>query len=131
METPIVTNVQLITNEVSFKNNKLPDGQFTLAPRFTRNIWVEGNTGFVELICEILNSEEHRFPVDVRVSLSGVFDMANIPDDQKDAFLKVSAVQIIFPYVRGIVSSISTSALMPPIVLPIIDVRKLFPEENG
>ena len=130
MKDSVITNVEIITNEISIKSNKLPKGNFTIAPRFTRNIGTDNETGFVELICEILNSEEQPFPVNIRVSLTGVFDLSQVPDDQRDYFLKITAVQIIFPYVRNIVSTITSSALMPPIILPIIDVKKLFPEQE-
>lgn len=127
---PLV-NMRLSTNEISIKNNHLAEGQFKVSPRITRNIEViDESHSAVELILEIINSEENPFPIDIRISLNGVFDISNLPSETVDNFLKVQAVQIMFPYVRTIVSSITSCSLMPPIVLPIIDVKKLFPDND-
>ena len=132
MEQATIANFQIITNEISIKNNKLPDGNFSIAPRYSRSIgMIDRNTGFMELGLEIINSEDTPFPLDIKVSLTGIFELTQVPEDQRDYFLKITAVQIMFPYVRNIVSTITSSALMPPIILPIIDVKKLFPEQDS
>ncbi|MDO4852746.1 MAG: protein-export chaperone SecB [Clostridia bacterium] len=132
MEESTIANFQIITNEISLKNNKLPDGNFSIAPRYTRSIgMIDDNTGFMELILEITNTEEHPFPLEIRVSLTGVFELSQFPEDQREYFLKITAVQIIFPYVRNIVSTLTSSALMPPIILPIIDVKRLFSDQSN
>lgn len=123
---PLV-NMQLITNEVSIKNNNLPNGQFTINPKFTRNIGaIDESHAFTELKVEILNSEDAPFPVDVVVSLTGLFDISTLPEKDVDAFLKFQAVHILLPYIRSMVSSITASSLMPPILLPIVDAKALF-----
>lgn len=127
---PLV-NFQLVTNEISVRNHHLPNGQFNISPRITRNITRDDEThATVEIVLEIINSKEAPFPIDLRVRLSGIFDISAFPAEEVDDFLKIQAVQILFPYVRTMVSSITASALMPPIVLPVIDVRTLFPEEK-
>ena len=88
------------------------------------------NTGYTELIAEIVNTPDAPFPLDIRVSLTGIFEMNNIPLEQHDSFLKITAVQVLFPYVRNIISTVTASALVPPIVLPIIDVKTLFQQEE-
>lgn len=125
-----LANVQLITNEISIKNNHLPDGKFQINHSITRNINTIDDTHVaVELVYEIINSEEHPFPIDVRVSLTGIFDLSNIPQNAVEHFLKYQAVQILYPYVRTMVTNITASSFMPPIIPPVIDVMKLFPEE--
>ncbi|MBQ6606494.1 MAG: protein-export chaperone SecB [Firmicutes bacterium] len=126
---PLV-NMQLVTNEISIKNNHLPDGQFTIQSQITRNIGVLDEThSTVELVLEILNTEEHPFPVDIRISLTGVFDISTLPAEAHDSFLKLQAIQIMYPYLRTMLTNITSSSLMPPIVLPIVDVSTLFPED--
>ena len=125
---PLV-NMKLLTNEISIKNNHLPEGKFNLTPMITRNINVIDDThSAVELILEIINSEDNPFPVNIRVSLTGIFDISGLPTETVDNFLKVQAVQILYPYIRTMVTSITSSSLMPPIILPVIDVKNLFPE---
>lgn len=127
MET--LANMQLVTNEISMKVNDIPDGEFKIIPKFTRSVgMLSETTGYMELVTEIMNTPDNPFPVDIKVSITAVFDMDNFPKEQYDSFLKLNAVQIVFPYVRNIISNITTSAMIPPIILPIVDVKKLFPE---
>jgi preprotein translocase subunit SecB len=127
---PLV-NMQLVTNDISIKNNHLQDGQFNVSPQITRNIGViDKDHSSVELILEIINNEESPFPVDIHVSLTGIFDISGLPSEAVDNFLKIQSVQILFPYIRSMVSCITSCSLLPPIILPIIDVRNLFPEEE-
>ena len=125
-----LTNMLLITNEVSIKNNNLPAGPYKVAPKFTRNIskHVDGRSA-VELVAEITNTEENPFPVDIRVSMTGIFDTRGFKEEEVDSFLKINAVQILFPYIRTTISNITSGAFMAPIILPVVDVLSLFQEE--
>lgn len=122
-----VANMRIITNEISFKDNKLPVGNFSLSPTFSRTTGVtpEGMY-FTELSVSILNTPEVPFPYDVQVSITGIFELENQPEDYIKTFLEVNAVQILFPYIRSMVTSLTTSAMVPPIILPIINPQTLF-----
>jgi len=127
-----VVEMRFQTNEVSIKNNYLPDGNYTVNPTFNRKTgFVDKDTAFTELSVEIINTKEHPFPVDIRVSITGFFKNICIPPQQEEEFLKLSAVQILFPYLRSIISTVTTSSMYPPIILPIIDVNTLFPEDQN
>ena len=126
-----LADLQLITNEISIKNNNLAAGQFSVSPTFTRKMGkTSDNKYFTELTIEMKDKEEARFPIDLRIRLTGIFDLSQIQEDQIDSFLKIQAVQILFPYLRTMVSNITASSLMSPIVLPVIDVLKMFPEDQ-
>lgn len=127
----VLASMTINTKEIYVKNNELPAGQFTVNPRFLRTTNKNGNTGRTELTVEILDTPENRFPVDIRVTMEAQFDMQQIPEDQRDNFLDITAVQLLFPYMRSLISAITTSALMPAIVFPVIDVRSMFNDENG
>ena len=47
-----------------------------------------------------------------------------------DNFLNIQAVQIMFPYIRTMVTSLTSAALMQPLILPFVDVRQLFQEQT-
>lgn len=127
-----VVDMMLQTDEVSIKNNNLPDGNYTVNPQFTRHIgFIDKDTAYTELVLEITNTEEHPFPVDIKVVVRGLFRNRKIPKEQEEQFLKINAVSILYPYVRTIVSTITTASLFPPIILPVIDVSNLFPEDNN
>jgi len=128
----MLANMRLVTNELSIKNNDLPDGQFECHPRFTRKMdRIDPKTAYTQLIVEIENSEEHPFPVNICVDVTGFFEITALPESQIDSFLKEQAVQIIFPYVRSMISSAMSAAMMPPLIIPIIDVRKVFQDEDS
>ncbi|MBR3382807.1 MAG: protein-export chaperone SecB [Clostridia bacterium] len=127
-----LANVQIVTNEVVIKNNDLQPGEFTVSPVFARKTGMISETvAFVELTAIIENTVENPFPIDIKVRLTGIFDLVNFPKEQYKQFMDVTAVQILFPYVRSIITNATSSALMPPIILPIIDVKKLFPDESS
>ena len=41
-----------------------------------------------------------------------------------------NAVAITFPYLRTIISTTMTAMNLPPIMLPIVDAREVFKEDN-
>ena len=122
-------NMRLATNEISIKNNFLPKGSFNLAPQIRRIIGeVDDTHASVEIRVEIRNTEENPFPMDVTASMTGIFDMSSIEEKDRDNFLKIQSVQLILPHLRSLIASTTAAALMTPLMLPIYDARKLFPE---
>ena len=122
-------NMRLATNEISIKNNFLPKGSFNLAPQIRRIIGqVDDTHASVEIRLEIRNTEENPFPVDVTASMTGIFDMSNIEEKDRDNFLKIQSVQLILPHIRSLIASTTAAALMTPLMLPIYDARTLFPD---
>lgn len=120
-------NMQLITNELSVKNNQLPPGTFNINPKFRRNIGViDATHSFTQLVVEIKNSLENPFPVDITADMTAVFDISTIPQEKLEDFLKHQAVHILMPYIRGMISAVTANALMSPIVLPVYDAEQLF-----
>ncbi len=126
-----LVNMQLITNEIHIKNNNLADGQFGMIPKVSRSIKnIDKEHAAVELVVEIINTEEHPFPVDIRVSMTGIFDISKLPEESIDNFLKIQSVHLIFPYIRALISSTTAGSLYPPVVLPVIDASTMFSEEE-
>lgn len=71
-----------------------------------------------------MNTKEHPFPIDLSIEFESNYHFT--PDYTKEAIanlMNISAVQMVFPFIRSAVNSVVTSALLPPLVLPIIDVR--------
>ena len=124
-----LTSMQLATNEISIKNNYLPTGSFNLAPQIRRIInQMDDTRASVEIRVEIRNTEENPFPVDVIASMTGIFDMSNIEEKDREKFLKIQSVQLILPHMRSLIASTTAAALMTPLMLPIYDARTLFPD---
>ena len=124
-----LTEMRLITNEISVKNNNLPGGSFNLMPKIQRLIGkVDETHASVEIRVEIHNTEENPFPVDVIASMTGIFNMSNIEEKDREKFLKIQSVQLILPHMRSLIASTTAAALMTPLMLPIYDARTLFPD---
>ena len=123
-------NFQIMTNELSLKNNSLADGNFKFAPVFTRQIQTDDKYGCTRLIVELKNTPENPFPVDIKVDVMARIELAEIPETARATFLEINAVSVLLPYVRTMITNMTTSALMVPIVLPMLDPQELFKEEQ-
>jgi preprotein translocase subunit SecB len=53
----------------------------------------------------------------VEAKQAGIFEIRNIPDDQMQGIVSIVCPQMIYPYLRAIVSDICTRAGFPPILL--------------
>lgn len=128
----IFSNVEIITNEIKITNHQMPAGEFELIPTFSRKTGrLTDDKYFTELSVTISNTEEHPFPIDLYVCMTAAFSADNIPSEDIDNFLKIDGAAVLYPYLRSLISSIATSALMPPIILPVIDMETLFAEKDS
>lgn len=126
-----IVNYKLITNKISITNNYLEGENFTIDPQIQRSInAIDDSHASVTYDLVIKNTEEHPFPVDIEVSITGLFDISKLNKKHVDDFLKIQTCQILFPQIRTIVASLTSSAVMTPLLLPIIDARALFAEEK-
>ncbi len=126
------TNIKVI--KFSFKENQKQnqENKYTIDPRFS------GKTGrftkdkyYTQLAVVIKNRDEKPFPVDIEVVVQAVFDIEDIEDETKvDNFLQKQGVHILFPYLRSTLSSVTSVAMIPPIILPIVDASKFFEKIN-
>lgn len=126
-----VANMQIITKEVTIKNHMISGKEFIVNPLFYRRIGKTDDSFFTELKVEILNKEENPFPIDLSLTIMGVFRFSGeIEQKNIENFLNIQAVQILFPYLRTMVTNLTSSILMTPLILPIVDVAKLFPNND-
>lgn len=123
----IVKNMTIVANEMSFKNHELLAGDYTAKPLITRKTGKlnnKDNNYGVEMSVIFKDQKDSRFPVDLCVTITGIFDIENGNEKEIRDFLKIQGVQMVYPYLRAMVSNIFTAALLPPVVLPIIDAYK-------
>lgn len=119
----------IIPNEVRIKNNNLPLGKFAMSPRFVRKSGRLSDTRFfIELSVEVTSTEEHRFPIDLFVSMTAIFDLSKMQEPEREEYMKEEALRVVFPYLRSMVTNVTSGALLPPIILPIIDLKETFGE---
>ena len=130
MEVEVITNVEIRTNEVRLVNNRLEDGEYEIVPQYRRKTGMEGGRYYTELAVKVESTEDRKSPVELYVSITGLFELQGRDGDYIEKFLQKNAVQILLPYLRSIVSNVLTSAMLPPLILPVLNPFTLFPDEE-
>jgi preprotein translocase subunit SecB len=62
----------------------------------------------------------------VEAKQAGIFEIRNLPDEQMQGILGIVCPQMIYPYLRAIVSDVCTRAGFPPIMLTEVNFQALF-----
>ncbi|MBL8327671.1 MAG: protein-export chaperone SecB [Rubrivivax sp.] len=62
----------------------------------------------------------------VEAKQAGIFEMRNIPEDQMQGIVSIVCPQMIYPYLRAIVSDVCTRAGFPPILLTEVNFQAMF-----
>ena len=57
---------------------------------------------------------------------AGIFEIRNIPEDQLQGILGMVCPQMVYPYLRAIVSDVCTRAGFPPILLTEVNFQAMF-----
>lgn len=127
-----IENITFVSDKISYTRNNILGQKFQLKPNFTRNIGkINDSTYFCELKLLIQQTEDNPFPMNIEVNLKGIFVIREITDEEEvKTFLQYDAVDMLYPYIRSIVSSVTSSALIQPILLPFIRARDLFKKNN-
>ena len=101
--------------------------EFELFPHFQQKLMDRGDNNYdVQLSIQIAPNEENPVPFELKVTIIGHFtyDCSNddmVSDQMKDCIIHQNTVAILFPFLRAIVASLSTSANIPPLILPIMN----------
>jgi preprotein translocase subunit SecB len=122
-----ITNMELIVNEARIRNNHLPAGEFQFNPCFGRQYGkAEDGRYFNTLYVDIADTDNTSFPVSIYASITGYFNLSDYSESVINNFLENQSAQLIFPYLRALVTSLTVGAMMPPIVLPVINAQEYF-----
>jgi preprotein translocase subunit SecB len=62
----------------------------------------------------------------VEAKQAGIFEIRNVPQDQMQGIISIVCPQMIYPYLRAIVSDICTRAGFPPIMLTEVNFQAMF-----
>jgi preprotein translocase subunit SecB len=62
----------------------------------------------------------------VEAKQAGIFEIRNVPADQQQQILGIACPQMLYPYLRAIVSDVCTRAGFPPIVLAEVNFQAMF-----
>ena len=126
-------NKTTITVKELILNNKNLQGQFQLQHKINMKYSkLEDNIWTTELHFELTEDNEHPRPIDLKVTILGQFEFEEVTNnDNVHEFLTKSAVHILYPYLRSTISGLTSVAMLPPVVIPIVDAYNLFKENTN
>ena len=67
----------------------------------------------------------------VEAKQGGIFEIRNIPEDQLQPIIGIACPQIIYPYLRAIVSDVCTRAGFPPVLLSEVNFQAMFEAQQA
>ena len=62
----------------------------------------------------------------VEAKQAGIFEVRNVPPEQQGQILGIACPQMLYPYLRAIVSDVCTRAGFPPIVLAEVNFQAMY-----
>jgi preprotein translocase subunit SecB len=62
----------------------------------------------------------------VEAKQAGIFEIRHIPEDQMQGIIGIVCPQMVYPYLRAIVSDVCTRAGFPPILLTEVNFQAMF-----
>jgi preprotein translocase subunit SecB len=62
----------------------------------------------------------------VEAKQAGIFEIRNVPQDQLQAIIGIACPQMVYPYLRAIVSDVCTRAGFPPVTLGEVNFQAMF-----
>jgi preprotein translocase subunit SecB len=66
----------------------------------------------------------------VEAKQAGIFEIRNLPQEQLQPIIGIACPQIIYPYLRAIVSDVCTRAGFPPIVLSEVNFQAMYESQQ-
>ncbi len=67
----------------------------------------------------------------IEAKQAGIFEIRHVPEDQMQGILSIVCPQMIYPYLRAIVSDVCTRAGFPPIMLTEVNFQAMFEAQQA
>ena len=67
----------------------------------------------------------------VEAKQAGIFEIRNVPDEQMQGIISIVCPQMVYPYLRAIVSDVCTRAGFPPILLSEVNFQAMFEAQQA
>ena len=127
----------ITAEELTYTMNRIKmdkNTKFEIKPQFSRTVRrVQENDKlwFLALEVKVESTEDSPKPFDLKVRLVGMFEAEDLQDEQDKQDLVINMTEIVYPYLRAAVSSITANAFINPMILPVIPAGTMFPEDRG
>lgn len=133
----LVVNAQYL-KDLSFENpNMLAflSGDQT-PPALNVNIEVRANgvgdqTFEVELVMTAQAMVEDKPLLVTEITYAGIFTTPDLPQDQLKALLLIDCPQLLFPFARSVIASVTHESGFPPMLLEPVDFAALFASQQA
>ena len=128
---------QILAEELTYSINRVKmerDAKIEIKPQFSRTvrrIQENDKIWFLTLEVKIESTEEAPKPFNLKARLVGVFEAEEIETELDRQDLVINMTEIVYPYLRAAVSSVTANAFINPLVLPVIPAGTMFPEDRG
>ncbi len=128
---------QIMAEELSYTINRIKmdqNSKFEIKPQFSRTVRrVQENDKlwFLTLEVKVESTEEQPKPFNVKARLVGIFEAEGVENDLDRQDLVINMTEIVYPYLRAAVSSVTANAFINPLMLPVIPAGTMFPEDRG
>jgi preprotein translocase subunit SecB len=80
---------------------------------------------------KVESTEESPKPFNLKVRLVGAFEAEEVDTEEDRRDLVINMTEIVYPYLRAAVSSLTANAFINPLILPVIPAGTMFPEDRG
>lgn len=97
---------------------------------YDQDINYDGNEMAICLGCDIFKEKNKNYPFSLEIELLGFFSFEENLEPEKIDILRVNATAILFPYLRSIVSSITADSGFQTLVLPVVNIHKMFKQDE-
>lgn len=89
------------------------------------------NIAAVDLGCSIFKECKNNRPFSLEIELVGFFKFETTLEPERiEKLLRINATAILFPYLRSIISSITANSGFQTLILPIVNVHKMFEQQE-
>ena len=127
----------ITAEELTYTMNRIKmekDAKFEIKPQFSRTVRrVQENDKlwFVALEVKVESTEDAPKPFNLKARLVGIFEAEDIQDEMDRRDLVINMTEVVYPYLRAAVSSLTANAFINPMMLPVIPAGTMFPEDRG
>lgn len=121
---PVINSFTILVEEAKIKNNNM-NGSFQFNPQINAVIKNTNEKYSLSVSVKVENSDEKQFPIDLYAKVTGIFTFSKEERETIICFMKEEAFQMVYPYLRTVVTNLTSLALVNPLILPIINSEKL------
>ena len=104
------------------------NAQYELSPKFSKTVSAQNDNIEVQLSLNIESTPDNPAPFSLHLVMTGKFVLSMAQEDNKlrEQLINDNTIAIMFPFLRAAVSTLTTTANFPPLILPVINLSTLF-----